>query len=88
MEGSWTTFGMSSQDGLCWREVSAWTSYAGGRTWLAALQRQNAENLKQIFPEKEYRGLSPNFHIHVSVSELYIPTNGSACSAGGNMYVD
>ncbi len=42
----------------------------------ASLQRQNAENLKQIFPEKEYRGLSPNFHIHVSVSELYIPTRG------------
>jgi hypothetical protein len=40
------------------------------------LQRQNAENLKQIFPEKEYRCLSPNFHIHVSVSELYIPTMG------------
>jgi hypothetical protein len=39
-----------------------------------ALQRQNAENVKQIFPEKEYRGLSPNFHIHVSVNELYIPT--------------
>ncbi len=38
------------------------------------LQRQNAENLKQIFPEKEYRDLCPNFHIHVSVSELYIPT--------------
>ncbi len=33
------------------------------------LQRQNAENLKQIFPEKAYRGLSPNFHIHVSVDE-------------------
>jgi hypothetical protein len=33
----------------------------------------NAENLKQIFPEKEYRGLSTNFHIHVSVSELYVP---------------
>jgi hypothetical protein len=32
--------------------------------------------MKQIFPEKEYRGLSPNFHIHVSVSELYIPTMG------------
>ncbi len=41
-----------------------------------ALQRQYAENLKQIFPEKEYRGISPNFHIHVSVSELYIPTMG------------
>jgi hypothetical protein len=40
----------------------------------SSLQRKNAQNLKQIFPEKEYRGLSPNFHIHVSVSELYIPT--------------
>jgi hypothetical protein len=29
---------------------------------------------KQIFPEKEYRGLSPNFHIHASVSDLYIST--------------
>ncbi len=37
------------------------------------LQRQNTEISKQIFPEKEYRGLSPNFHIHVSVSNLYIP---------------
>jgi hypothetical protein len=43
---------------------------------LRTLQRQNAENLKQIFPEKEYRSLSPNFHIHVSVRELYIPTMG------------
>ncbi len=39
----------------------------------STLQRKNAENLEQIFPEKEYRDLSPNFHIHVSVSELYIP---------------
>ncbi len=39
-----------------------------------ALQRQNTEILKQIFPEKEYRGLSPNFYIHASVSDLYIPT--------------
>jgi hypothetical protein len=38
-----------------------------------SMQRKNSENLKQIFPGKEYRGLSPNFHIHVSVSELYIP---------------
>jgi hypothetical protein len=42
----------------------------------STLQRQNVENLKRIFPEKEYRGLSPNFHIHVSVSDLYIPTMG------------
>jgi hypothetical protein len=32
-----------------------------------ALQRHNTQNSKQIFPEKEWRGLSPNFHIHVSV---------------------
>ncbi len=37
------------------------------------LQRNNIENPKQIFPEKELRGHSPNFHIHVSVSDLYIP---------------
>jgi hypothetical protein len=41
-----------------------------------ALQRQNTEILKQIFPEKEYRGLSPNFHIHASLRDLYISTMG------------
>ncbi len=43
-----------------------------------ALQRQNTEIsiVKQIFPGKEYRGLLPNFHIHASVSDLYIPTIG------------
>ncbi len=39
-----------------------------------ALQRNNTENSKQIFLEKELSGHSPNFHIHVSVSDLYIPT--------------
>jgi hypothetical protein len=39
-----------------------------------ALQRINTENSKQIFPEKKLRGHSPNFHIHVSVNDLYIPT--------------
>jgi len=37
------------------------------------LQR-NTENAKQTFPEKELCGLNPNFHIHVPVSDLYIPT--------------
>ncbi len=27
-----------------------------------------------VFSEKELRGLSPNFHIHVSISDLFIPT--------------
>ncbi len=30
------------------------------------------ENPIYVFPEKEMRGLSPNFHIHVSVRDLYI----------------
>ncbi len=38
--------------------------------------KDKMQNLKQIFPEKDYRGLSPNFHIHVSVSGLFIPTIG------------
>jgi hypothetical protein len=36
------------------------------------LQIQNTEILKQIFPEKEYRGLSPYFHIYSSVIDSYI----------------
>jgi hypothetical protein len=49
---------------------------AHSKSSFLTLQRQNAENLKQIFPEKEYRGQSPNFHVHVSLSKLYIPTIG------------
>jgi hypothetical protein len=40
------------------------------------LQRQNTKILKQIFPEKGYRDLSPNFHNHASVSDLFIPMIG------------
>jgi hypothetical protein len=29
-----------------------------------------------VFPELKLRGLVPNFYIHVSVSDLYIPTIG------------
>ncbi len=32
-----------------------------------------SENPIYVFPEKEWRGLSPNFHVHVSVSDLFIP---------------
>ncbi len=53
---------------------------------LCTLQRQNTESSKQIFPEKEYWGLSPNFHIHVSVIDWFIYSHDrSAFSAGGNM---
>ncbi len=50
------------------------------------LRRANTENWKQLFPEKELRGHSPNFHIHVSVSDLYVYSHDeSAYSAVGNM---
>ncbi len=40
------------------------------------LQMHCTENLKQAFPELKLRGLVPNLYIHVSVSDLYIPTIG------------
>jgi hypothetical protein len=43
---------------------------------MPALQRHNTENSKQVFPEKELHGVSPNFHSHVSVSDLYIAMMG------------
>jgi hypothetical protein len=47
-----------------------------GYSGTSSLQRLNTESLKKIFPDKELRGLSPNFQIHVSVSDgdLYIST--------------
>ncbi len=50
------------------------------------LQRQNTEISKQIFPEKEYRGLSPNFHIHASVSYYILPR--SVCLFCWRKYVN
>jgi hypothetical protein len=53
-----------------------------------ALQRQNAEHLKQIFPEKEYRGPQSQFP-HSCVCERIIYFHDeSAFSAGGNMWTD
>jgi hypothetical protein len=43
---------------------------------LSALLHCN-ENPIHVFLEKELRGLSPNFHIHVSVSHVCIPRIGS-----------
>ncbi len=64
------------------------SSQASWSAPMTPLQRQNAENwnfetenLKQIFPEKEYWGISPNFHIHVSVNDLYSPRIGPHISS-------
>ncbi len=52
------------------------------------LQRNNTKNSKQIFPEKELCGLSPNFHIHVSVSDIYIPAIGLSILLQETMWTD
>ncbi len=65
-----------TQAGFCIAWQTADWKFGRVESWWFTLHRQNAENLKQIFPGKEYQALSPNFHIHVSVSELYIPMIG------------
>ncbi len=80
--GSWKHHLWELCNGVAWgKQCMTSNEYTPGyiETWKlcystttsmeSTLQRQNAENLKQIFPEKDYRGLSPNFHIHVCVSE-------------------
>jgi hypothetical protein len=42
----------------------------------STLQRHCTLNSKQIFSEMKLRGLVPNSYIHVSVSDIYIPTIG------------
>ncbi len=47
------------------------------------------KNPVYLFPEKEFRGITPNFHIHVSVSNLYIHRIGPhiSCSRIGRPIV-
>jgi hypothetical protein len=51
-----------------------------------ALQRHNTENSKHLFPEKDLRRHSVNSYIHVSVSDLYIPTIGLSILLQENMW--
>jgi hypothetical protein len=53
-----------------------------------ALQRTNTEISKQIFPVKELGSHSPNFHIHVAVSNFIHSHNRSVYSAAGHMRTD
>ncbi len=53
-----------------------------------ALQRHCTENLKKIFLERKLRGRSPNFYIHIFVSDLYIPTSGLPIWLEENSWTD
>jgi hypothetical protein len=53
------------------------------------LQKHNNEYSNKILPEKGLRGHSnPNFYIHVSVSDLYIPTIGRPILLQENRWTD
>jgi hypothetical protein len=65
---------------------------AGDRTGFIikrdTLRRHNIKKSKQNSQKKKLRGLSPNFHIHVSVSDLYIPPIGLPILLQENMCTD
>jgi hypothetical protein len=59
-------------------------SYCNGKYQSVTQYRK----FETIIPKKEFRGLSPNFHIHVSVSDFYIPTIGLPILLQENMWTD
>jgi hypothetical protein len=59
-------------DGLSETALLLWAWMVGCTAGLEALLHCN-ENPIYVFLEKELRRLSPYFHIHVSVSDLYNP---------------
>ncbi len=67
---------------------SAGSTVSSHLTFWPPLQRHNTEDSKQIFPEKELRGHSLNFHIHVSLRDLYNPRIGLPILLQENMWTD
>jgi hypothetical protein len=64
---------------FCWHGDMAYQllslfTYLFHEVLYCTLQTQNKKNSKHIFPEKELSCFSSISHIHVSVSDLYIPT--------------
>jgi hypothetical protein len=62
--------------------------YRGIQPGGSHIARYNIENSKQLFPEEELRSLSPNFYIHVSVSDFYFLTIGPPILPQENMCTD
>jgi hypothetical protein len=55
----------------------AWDVSGAHSVLILTEQVHCSENHIYVFPEKELRGLCPNFHLHVCVINLYIPMIGS-----------
>ncbi len=54
----------------------------------ATMQRNCAENSKQIFPDMKLRRLVPNSYMHDSVGDLYIPTISLPIQLQENRWTD
>jgi hypothetical protein len=55
---------------------------------LSCTAKIKCQKFETNIPRKGIPGLSPNFYIHASVNELYIPMMGMPFFAGGNMWTD
>jgi hypothetical protein len=55
---------------------------------LMKVYNYTAKKFHLCIPEKELRGLSPNFHMHVSASDFYTPTIGLPVLLQENMWTD
>ncbi len=76
-----------------WRVVSShplhWKWWAGENPismsgWFLFMYSQKWHCTASLFPKQNNKVLSPNFHIHVSVSDLYIPRIRSAYFCAAN----
>ncbi len=67
-----------------WKKASSLEDHFGGNYrlrqlywYIVDLLRHCKQDPFHVFVEMKPLGLVPNFHIHVSVSDLYIPTIGT-----------
>jgi hypothetical protein len=65
-------------------------TYSNGKDPIIYTAKNQYRKLETNIFRKELRGHSPNFHIHVSVSDLYIPTIDLPifCCSAGNIWPD
>jgi hypothetical protein len=70
------------------RSASGGTDRYGTQLFLLLIVAHCKENPIHVLIFWELHGLSPNFHIHVSVSDLYIPRIGPHISLQQNWQTD
>ncbi len=69
----------------CWRTHCKWEYDIN--VWFRFMHSQKWNCAASLFPKQNYNVLSPNFHIHESVSDLYISTIGLPRTDRGNIQI-